>query len=267
MAAGDLTTLANVKQWLSLTGLAISGISGANPAVVTLATQPQIPLVSGAQYAIDGVLGMSQANGTWTITVLTPTTFSIPLDATALPAYAGGGYVGISDPLLQRLITAVSTFIQSWLNRTIAAADYTETRNGQGAPAMLTFNYPILAVSAVSVDGVNVPPRPALGPGTYAQPGGFVFDQRQIMLSGGCWRFTRGFQNVTFAYRAGFESTPPDLEQACIDLIGDWFKYASRIGVTSMAIEQQTVTYVNAAITARAQGVLNQYRRVAPLGP
>ena len=36
------------------------------------------------------------------------------------------------DALLSRLITAASGFIQSWLNRTIASATYSETRNGAG---------------------------------------------------------------------------------------------------------------------------------------
>jgi len=55
---------------------------------------------------------------------------------------------------------------------------------------------------------------------------------------------------------------PYDLEQACIDMIGDWFKYQARIGVLTQAIEQQTITFVNAALPARTLGVLQQYKRV-----
>ena len=37
------------------------------------------------------------------------------------------------DALLSRLVTAASGFIQSWLNRAIASASYSETRNGAAA--------------------------------------------------------------------------------------------------------------------------------------
>jgi hypothetical protein len=58
---------------------------------------------------------------------------------------------------------------------------------------------------------------------------------------------------------------PFDVEQAAVDMIGDWFRYRDRIGQTSMTIEAQSITFTNTAITARAQGVLNQYKRVAPV--
>ena len=266
----NLTTLANVKGWLGLTGLAIASISQANPAVVTLQTRPATPLLSGFSYEIDGITGMSQlAAGAYQITVLTPTTFSIPVDSSAFSAYTGGGVVGVTDTLLSRLITACSAFIESWLNRTIAQANYTETRNGTGGAQMILDNYPVTAVSAVTVDGIAVPVRPPLGAGSSGvytfngSPGGYVFDDQSVMISGGC--FPRGFQNVVISYTAGYASTPADIEQSCIDMIGDWFRYIDRIGKTSQAIEGQSTQFVNVAIPSRALGILNQYRKVVPI--
>ena len=337
MNKGDLTTLDNAKQWLAVTGLGIAAISQAFPAVITLAARAPTPLLNGGTYDLSGIVGMTQLNGTsWPITIIDPLNFSIPVDSTGYGVYTGAGYVGISDPLLQRLISACSAFIQSWLNRTIASATYVSRVNGQGMSSLVMPNYPITAVTALSVGPLSVPAR-----GPYAVAGvpstqnlaGFTFDDISIYLSG--YSFAYGFQNVMVNYDAGFlipnelqtiPATAPyvcttmarwaasdrgvayasngvalvkvaaspaqgqysvagsvytfnaadaglgvlisygyvpfDLEQACIDMIGDWFKYQARIGVLTQAIEQQTITFVNAALPARTLGVLQQYKRV-----
>lgn len=261
-----------MKGWLGLTGLSVASISQANPAVLTLQTRPSTPLLTGYAYEIEGITGMTQLTpGPYTITVITPTTFSIPIDSTGFSAYTGGAVVGVTDTLLSRLITACSTFIQSWLNRTIALANYVETRNGTGGQVMMLQNYPVTAVSAVTVDGIAVQPRPPLGAGSSGVytfngcPGGWVNDDMSIMYSGGC--FPRGYQNVVISYTAGYASTPPDIEQACIDMIGDWFRYIDRIGKKSQGIEGQTTAFVDVPIPSRALGVLQQYRKITPIGP
>ena len=269
---GDLTTIANVKAWLGLTGLAVASISKANPAVLTLATRPSTPLLSGVAYEIDGINGMVELPaGSYAITVLSATTFSIPIDSTSFHDYTSGAVVGISDPQLAGLITRVSTFIQSWLNRTISQAAYVDVYNGNGGSVLMLNNYPVTAIGALTVDGIPVPPRPPLGAGSSGSysfngsPGGFVFDSDSIMVSGGC--FTRGFQNVAVSYTAGYATTPPDIEQAAIDTIGDYFRYIDRIGKTSQAIEQQTTQFTNTPIPIRALSQLQQYKRVHPFAP
>lgn len=64
----------------------VTSISNANPAVVTLTAHG---FGDQQRVTIAGVTGMTQANGTWTITWLSANTFSIPLDSTALSAAAG----------------------------------------------------------------------------------------------------------------------------------------------------------------------------------
>lgn len=342
MNVGDLTRLDTVKEWLSLTGIAIADISLANPCVITLAQRPQTPMLSGVVYNLTGITGTVQLEGTsWRITVLSPTTFSIPVDSTLFGAFNGQGFVGIADPLVQRLISAASIYMQSWMNITVASQAYFEARSGQGATTMMLANHPVTGVSVVTVNGQAIPARPPLQSSSQFitqnfgnVPFGFVFDQYRVMLSGGC--FTRGFQNISFAYRAGylvaneaqtipasapytlqglahwaasdagvtyangtplvpvlapsgagsysFADTvytfdpadagmpvllsygfvPADLEQAAVDMIGDWFRYRDRIGKVSEAIEAQSITFTNTSVPARAQGVMNQYRKVAP---
>ena len=82
----DISTLAGSKTF-------ISGITNANPGVVT--TTINHGLTTGqANVYIAGVLGMTGANGgPYTVTVLTPTTFSFGVNTTSLGTYTSGGIV------------------------------------------------------------------------------------------------------------------------------------------------------------------------------
>jgi len=72
--------------------LAVSAIAIANPGVVT--TSLPHGLATGQQVLIAGVLGATEVNGVWTVTVLNSTTFSIPVSVTH--AFAGGGLVSVA---------------------------------------------------------------------------------------------------------------------------------------------------------------------------
>lgn len=72
-------------------GEEISSVSTANPAVIT--TSLNHNLVTGDSVFISGVNGTNAVNGgPFIVTVLTPTTFSVPIDTTAT-VYTGGGIV------------------------------------------------------------------------------------------------------------------------------------------------------------------------------
>jgi hypothetical protein len=340
MRIGDLTTLANANGWLGLTGLNILAASQAAVCVLTLAAQPSTPLISGLRYEIAGATGMVELNGEWTITVLTPTTFSIPLDSTLLLAYTGGAYVGVTQPLVERLISATSAYIQNYISRMVASTTYLQTFNGQAMPTMVLPQWPVTSISLLQADGLTIEARaPLVTPSVYNNGFGYTFQPPgQVALTG--YLFPRGYNNVTVEWVGGYliedeahtvpdvpgpyvvetsgrwsagdrgvtyASTgvalvavtatptaageyrvdtdnwslyefseldagadvlisyafvPYDIEQACIDMMGDWFVYRSRIGVLSKGIEGQTITYTNTPITSRARGVLDQYRRV-----
>ncbi len=266
MAAGDLTTVPIVKQWLGLSGLGVAAITKANPAVLTLASVPNTPLLSGGTYTVEGVMGLTSIpNGDYIITKLSNTTFSIPVDTTmdAVAYVANSAIVGVIDSLIARLISAASTYIQRMISCNIAQATYTEQRNGVGGSRMMTKQVPVTNVAAVSVNGYQVPVRPALGPGSTSNPGGFVFDDVSVMLTG--YEFCRGMQNVSLTYTAGYATTPADIEQACVVMIGEWFRYRDRIGKLSEGIEGQTISFTNAQVPSQAQGIINTYNTRYPV--
>jgi len=83
-AGGDVPGISN---------LAVSGATNASPIVITTATHG---LATGDYATLSGVLGNTNANGTFTITVLSSTTFSLD-GSSGNAAYSGGGVVQGGD--------------------------------------------------------------------------------------------------------------------------------------------------------------------------
>jgi hypothetical protein len=164
------------------------------------------------------------------------------------------------DVLLGRLITAASQFIQSWLNRQIALGDWQETRDGTGGQRLAFANIPVVAVLSLSIDGLEIPPSPSTG-GFGA---GYVFSPTELALRG--YVFTRRAQNVIVTYTAGYAVTPPDIAQACIELVSQRYSERSRIGEVSRALSgSETVTYSQQDMSDDVKLLLAQYRALAPV--
>ncbi len=68
----------------------VTGVADASPGVVTV---PNHGFSTGDTVIITGVLGATQANGIWDVTVIDQNTFSIPTDVTGV--YTSGGTVGL----------------------------------------------------------------------------------------------------------------------------------------------------------------------------
>jgi hypothetical protein len=164
------------------------------------------------------------------------------------------------DALLTRVITAASQFIQSWLQRQIAVSDWIELRDGNGGQRMSFANFPVSAVLALSIDGITIPPAPTTG-GFGA---GYVFSSTELALRG--YVFSRRAQNVIVTYTAGYASVPPDIAQACIELVCQRYRERSRIGEVSKALMSgETVTYSQKDMSDDVKTLLQQYQVVAPV--
>ena len=164
------------------------------------------------------------------------------------------------DGLLSRLISAASQFILTWLNRPIAAGDWREVRDGTGGQRLAFANFPVSAVLSLSIDGLSIPPA--------AEDGGFgagyVFTPTELALRG--YVFTRRPQNVVITYTAGYAVTPPDIAQACIELVCQRYKERTRIGEVSRSVGgSETVSYSQHDMSDDVRLLLSQYRAVAPL--
>ena len=157
------------------------------------------------------------------------------------------------DGLLTGLITAASQFIQTWLNRRIASQAYAETRDGDGGQKLAFGNVPVTAVSSVTIDGDAVPAAPD------SASLGYVFSPTMLYLQGR--HFTPGFQNIELTYTAGYAATPPELAQACIELVCLRYKERDRIGQVSKNLAGEIVAFSQKDMPPDVQTLLNQYRR------
>jgi Phage gp6-like head-tail connector protein len=82
------------------------------------------------------------------------------------------------DALLTRLITAASQYIQTWLNRQIASANYLEVRDGNGGDRLQFACFPVTAVLSLTIDGQAVPAAPS------TTSAGYSFSPTQLSVRG-----------------------------------------------------------------------------------
>jgi hypothetical protein len=168
------------------------------------------------------------------------------------------------DANLQSLITNGSLQILQYINRPHILAsvigNLVETYDGNGSDKLLPHYYPIIAVSDVNIDAVDI--QLSTGPTVP----GFFWDARRIMLRGfsfGCRGF-HNLQNTVISYTAGFSSMPLDLKQAAIEAFALTYRGRPHIGEKSNSMGGQvTTSFDMTAIPARSLMVFNQYRRLA----
>jgi Phage gp6-like head-tail connector protein len=162
------------------------------------------------------------------------------------------------DALLTRLITAASQYIQTWLNRQIASANYLEVRDGNGGDRLQFACFPVTAVLSLTIDGQAVPAAPS------TTSAGYSFSSTQLSVRG--YWFNRSVQNVTIVYTSGYASTPPDVSQACIELVSLRYRERTRVGEISRSLGgAETVAYAQKDMSDAIKTLLQQYRLVAPI--
>lgn len=195
-----------------------------------------------------------------------------PYDLVTLAtAKAWLGITSITDDAnIQFAISAYSQLIASWCSRNFVSASYSDVYDGHGGARLMTKNWPITAVSSLSVDGR------AITAATSVLGAGYQFNDRSVILNG-CDQFCRGLQNIQISYTAGFVTIPMDLQMACLE----WMKsaYLSRMrddGIISRRAgdtEEKysaggAITILNgeaAPMPASVYAVLSQYRNNLPV--
>lgn len=162
------------------------------------------------------------------------------------------------DALLTRLVTAASQYVQSWLSRPIAPADYFEVRDGTGGETLQFACFPVAEVLSLSIDGQEIPRA------VSSRAPGYAFSPTQLSVRG--YRFTRGVQNIAIGYTAGYSTIPPDIAQACIELVALRYRERTRIGEVSKSLGgAETVAYSQKDLSDAIKTLLQQYRTVIPV--
>lgn len=178
------------------------------------------------------------------------------------------------DALLARLITAISIAIAGYCNQNLVSQSYAAVvLNGTGGAKLLLPEGPITAVTSLTIDGVVIPPRPAIGQAGYYFDTDFLYVDGYAFTRPGDWPANpslrssysggQGAQNVVVSYTAGYSPIPLDLEQAAIETVALRFKARERIGLKSKMLGGETMSYDLSALPATVVSMLEQnYIRV-----
>lgn len=260
MAAGDLTTLAQVKAWLNQGQVTESAVvpDTPGPYVVTVARAAAwngdagvILAVGGAALTpVSGTPGPGEyhaAAGVYTFNAAQKTLGVSITYTTVLPG----------DPLLARLITAASAFIQNQIGYQVASQAYDLVLDGPGGNRLAFGRPPLTAVASLKINGVAIPLA-----ANMLQPG-YRLANNTLVLQG--YYFTRGSGNVELSCTRGYASVPPDLEQAAIELLAVRFKERDHIGQVSANMAGQNVTFSAKDMPDSVKTAVKNWKKVVPL--
>lgn len=159
------------------------------------------------------------------------------------------------DVLLARLITSASNYIETYVSRVFEQQSYTERRDGNDNTYMVFANYPVTAVTSLTINGIDI----AASPDNAVLSAGYGFDDGQIWLQG--FAFSRGKGNVVMSYNAGYSETPAAIEQACIELCSLRYRERDRIGQVSKTIGGEVVTFSQKDMSDSIATILEQYKK------
>jgi hypothetical protein len=244
VAAGDLTTLANLKAYLGLLP---------TWAVATAYSVGDKVRANNAQYACI-TAGTSAATGSGpsgTTADITDNTAHWKYEAAAL---------GGDDATLSRLISAVSATFAGYCDRAFASGAHTYTVSGKGGTSQPLPEYPITAITSVAVGTTTIGARASVG------APGYDYDDDVVYLDGG-YTFECGIRNVAIAYTAGYATTPADLEQACIETCASWYRRKSRTDEKSKSVgagSGEVISFAMDDVPTAAKTILKLYSRPWP---
>lgn len=159
---------------------------------------------------------------------------------------------------IQRIITAVSHLLVHLIDRPIKAQACRHMATGSGRDRIFLPFYPIISITYVRIDG-NVIPAATVG----ATDIGYLLDGNTILLRGVV--ASRNQMNVDISYVAGYESVPPPLEQAALELVAQRYRERERVGLSSRGIGGESLSFAREQVPPSVDLVLNHYRRVVPV--
>lgn len=173
-----------------------------------------------------------------------------------------------NDGPLQDLVTGASNYFLQLISRpSLYTQTYTEVRDGRGTTRMMLRNFPITAVSSVTINGISIPASSS----PFAA--GYVFDGDAVKLIGFC--FEKGYNNVTIVYTAGYpvmagsplvpqDYTMLGVERGVIAMCAAWWKRRAHWDEVSRQSPQGiTHSFQQMDVPKETQRIANQIQRIA----
>ena len=173
--------------------------------------------------------------------------------------YLGIGVPGSGTPAertLTRLITAASTSLKQILSDPIVETDHDDRYPAHFQRTQVLRFRPVIAVYGVTVDGIVIPRR------SSERGAGWWLDAPRML------RFTdplpRGTLRVRYVAGYPVDAVPADVTDAVIDTVALAFKRKDTLDVASKTLADQSISYVNSAMRARAKAIVDSRRDVVP---
>jgi len=286
MAAGDLTSLANVKAWMNTTGTfgatddttltrLVTAASGflarylgrdvvlTNYSELRDAYGPASNSFVFANYPVQQVYavvvaGVSippipQTSGTLTTNGTTAAGNATLHFAGPVPSWIVAG-LSITDPTTLNAIQA-NTTVQSTTSTTVVM------NQGAGSAGVQSGDLIVFAPTPGSL--VNALPT------TFYPPAGYTWQPTKLVITG--YPIPRLQQCVSLLYQAGYATVPYEIEQACIELVALRYRMerqhpgvvADHIGTAA----GDGVTYSQKDMNPWMKRDLEQFKSVVPVSP
>ena len=145
---------------------------------------------------------------------------------------------------------AIRRFSQFWINSLADVIRRVNSASSVGGKALC----PVCSHALTSASVVS----------PFATQAGYFFTPTQLVIRG--YAVPRKAGCVTLRYTAGYLVIPPDLAQACIELVALRYRERSRIGEVARAIGGgETVSYSQKDMSDSIKTLIQQYRVVAPI--
>ena len=158
---------------------------------------------------------------------------------------------GNNDTDLWAAVVAASKWFETQTGRSLASTSYVEIQDGAGGRAIVPSYYPVISVSALTINGEAVTLSTGYGVQGYYVNGNVIRLRDQFV--------SEGQGNVSVSYVAGYATIPDDVRAAVVEVAAVMFRERDRIGQQSKNFGGETVTYYYAP-PARVVSTVEAYR-------
>lgn len=294
----DLCTTSDVRSYLEI----VSGLPANSSQTNEVATSIALPITAGnnvvvtpdsmANIFVGMLIGVGAGANLELVSVsaVTGTTFTASF-AKSHPAVTP--VLDYTNVVIGKLITSASNY---WLWATgkgggggtpavspfVQVVEFDEWYDGNGNSRLFLKQAPIVSVSLLQVSGVTVPlstdynvPGYVIdvsgkclairqcGPGRGYSSGQYGFGSRGGWGGGYC--FANGVQNIHTQYSSGYSGVPPDVADACTEMVALNFqrrRYLDQLQNTQ-AQAVGSISYSKLEVTPHIRSVMDNYSRTA----
>lgn len=158
--------------------------------------------------------------------------------------------------LLESLINAVSTSIETYTSNQILSRERTEYHDGTGNKYIYPYYTPITSISGIW-DDVSW----EWGSSTEIDSSLYrVKNNNTIVLYN--TTTTVGDQNIKIIYTAGYATVPYDIKQVCVEEVLRRYKRRSNIDISAISMDDGSISIMSDDLLPRNKMILNKYKRV-----